>query len=415
MSTAPTGVCGVVTPDQRGRAGPRPRAGRWLAPWRAWLLAALLPILPACGAHDAPVALQGSTMGTTWSVQLPGSRGVPRSLQADIEQLLAGLEAQLSHWRPDSAVSQFNRAAAGSWHGLPDDLAAVVAAALALAQDSGGAFDPALGALVNLWGFGPEGPRDQPPDAAALAAARMRSGWQRLRYQADGQRLFQPGGVELDLSGIAKGHAVDRVAGLLDGAGITDYLVEIGGELRARGRGPRGRPWRVAVAAADPGQPPLAVVELPAAPAGRAAPAWPAIATSGGYHAGFEYGGRTWIHLLDPRTGVPVPACVLSVTVLAASAMQADALATAFSVLGPVQGLAHADARGLAVMMLVEAPPDGDVAAGPGGGAEHGTCREAGLSAASAAATGQDAGNYRIVHSAAWPASSAPAGDRRAP
>ncbi|MFA7541003.1 MAG: FAD:protein FMN transferase, partial [Lysobacterales bacterium] len=274
------------------------------------MLFAGLGSLAACSQRNELLTLHGSTMGTTWSVQLPHthSRRVP-ALHQDISQLLAGLEAQLSHWQPDSDLSRFNQAPPGTLQVLPDDLATVIAAALDLARDSQGAFDPALGALVNLWGFGPAGPRDSPPSLKEMAAAQADSGWQRLRYEPGTQRLFQPGGVLLDLSAIAKGHAVDRVAQLLDDRGVRDYLVEIGGELRASGLGPQGRPWRVAIRAPLPGQEPVAVVELAGGNADTSGPL--AVATSGSYHSAFEHAGRQYSHSLDPRTGAPVAGGVL--------------------------------------------------------------------------------------------------------
>ncbi len=327
-------------------------------------------------------------MGTTWSVQLPAAAGHRHTaLHEDITALLAGLEAELSHWQPDSALSRFNQAPAGTWHELPADLTTVMAAALALARDSQSAFDPALGPLVDLWGFGPDGPRETPPSATEIAAARERSGWQRLRYEPGSQQLYQPGGVFLDLSGIAKGHAVDRIAALLDDAGIRNYLVEIGGELRARGHGPRGRPWRVAIRAPLPHPAPAAVVELAGNPASPAAPL--AVATSGSYHAGFEHGGRHYSHTLDPRTGAPVVNGVLSVTVLADSAMQADALATAITVLGPEQGLAFAEQHQLPVLMLV---------------AEEGHVLDGAIDTGPISAS---PGSWRALASAAWPDHSA--------
>lgn len=357
-------------------------------PARLPALVTLLTLLLACAPRSDLLTLHGATMGTTWSVQLPNvasHRLAP--LHADIDSLLAGLEGELSHWQPESALSRFNRAPAGTWHALPADLAAVMAAALALAEDSQGAFDPALGALVNLWGFGPDGPRDTPPAAAQVSAALARSGWQRLRHDPAGPRLWQPGGVQLDLSGIAKGHAIDRVAARLDAAGIRDYLVEIGGELRARGHGPRGRPWRVAIRAPLPHPAPAAVVELAGNPASPAAPL--AVATSGSYHAGFEHGGQHYSHTLDPRTGAPVANGVLSVTVLADSAMQADALATAITVLGPEQGLAFAEQRRLPVLMLV---------------AEEGHVLDGAIDTGPISAS---PGSWRALASAAWPDHSA--------
>nr|WP_183985170.1 FAD:protein FMN transferase [Sphingomonas jinjuensis] len=249
-------------------------------------------------------------MGTTWHVLYAGHR----DLRAAIEARLDALVAALSHWAPDSALSAFNRAPAGSWIALPPDLARVVDAGLRLAQASDGAFDPAIGVLVDAWGFGPPGACPE-PDAPAIAAALARSGYHRLRW--DGERLFQPGGVHLDLSGIAKGYAVDAVADLLADHGIRHCLVDIGGELSGRGMRPDGDPWWV-----DLEMPPgIALPPL------RVALHQLAVATSGNYRRGE--------HTLDPRKGRPPDNGVVAVSVLASTAMLADALASAATVAWP--------------------------------------------------------------------------------
>jgi thiamine biosynthesis lipoprotein len=274
-----------------------------------------------------PVAtIVGKTMGTTWRVLYAGHQ----DLRTAIEARLATLLAALSHWDPDSALSAFNRAPAGSWVTLPSDLARVVDAGLRLAQASGGAFDPAIGALVDVWGYGPPGPCPR-PEAPAIAAALARSGYGRLRW--DGERLFQPGGVSLDLSGIAKGYAVDALADLLAHHGIRHSLVEIGGELIGRGVRPDGDPWWVDLEA-PPG------VDLPPL---RVALHQLAVATSGNYRRGE--------HTLDPRTGHPPANGVVAVSVLAPTAMLADALASVATIAWP--DLSLLIDRGIAARVIV--------------------------------------------------------------
>ena len=235
----------------------------------------------------------------------------------------------MSQWEPSSLLSRFNRAAADSWTILPPDFTTVIAGGLAVARATRGAFDPAIGRLVDLWGFGPVAV-DTVPDDAAVAACRRLSGWRRLAWAPAGRCLRQPGGLALDLSGVAKGHAVDAVADLLAGRGIRHCLVEIGGELVGRGMRPDGDPWWVELEA-PPGValPPLRIA-LHAL----------AVATSGDYRRGG--------HTLDPRTGRPVANGVVSASVIHRSALEADAWATALTVLGPVEGLAAAAAAGIA-------------------------------------------------------------------
>lgn len=266
-------------------------------------------------------------MGTTWRVRVTGPAD---GLGTAIAARLAGLVAEMSHWAPDSVLARFNRAAAGSRHALPPDFAAVIAAGLDIAARSGGAFDPAIGALVDLWGHGPPGPQPMPDDPA-IERERARSGWRRLDWDAGGRRLRQPGGCALDLSGIAKGHAVDAVSDLLTRAGRRHHLVEIGGECRGRGVRPDGEPWWVDVEG-PPATAPLRVAahEL-------------AVATSGE--------GVRGAHTIDPRTGRPA-GWWSSVTVIADLAMPADAWASALGVLAPAEAMAVAVREGLAVRWL---------------------------------------------------------------
>lgn len=297
--------------------------------------------------------LAGEAMGTTWSVRLSCSDfGALPGARAAIGEALALVVRQMSHWEPDSDLSRFGSAPTGTRQVLPGEFAAVLGCALHWARESGGAWDPTVAPLVNAWGFGPhsEGPRV--PDATALAQARACVGHERLVFDAATRVAVQPGGAQLDLSGIAKGYAVDLVAERLRALGHTDFLVEVGGELAASGRRPGGEPWRVAVAPARAAQaspaPPLAL-RL----------AGMAVATSGDLWHGFEHGGRHYSHTIDPRTGEPVAHGLASVTVLHAECMQADALATVLTVLGPQDGLAFARERGVAAMLAWRTPQGG--------------------------------------------------------
>ncbi|MBS7457126.1 FAD:protein FMN transferase [Coralloluteibacterium stylophorae] len=331
-------------------------------------LLALLPVLasllvgcataPAADAGAAPPVLKriaGEAMGTTWSVQAVVPAGVDTAtLRAAVEAVLDGIDRDMSAWRSDSALSRFNRAPAGSRVHLPPDLVAVLDYGLALAEDTGGAYDPSVGALVEAWGFSTGTRRQAPPDAASLAAARARVGWRRLRLDAAGGTLVQPGGVTLDVNAIAPGHAVDRVAARLAALGASAWLVELGGEFAAHGRKPDGQPWRIAVELPPGAQADdlaAAIVELDDRAAG----------SSGDYRDYFEYAGVRYAHTLDPRSGAPVVHALAAVTVLDATAMRADAQAAALMVLGPDQGWAWAQARGLAAVFVIRRDAGFDV------------------------------------------------------
>lgn len=285
--------------------------------------------------------LGGATMGTTWSLRLVNPGFAPLApVQALVQDTLDAVIGQMSNWEADSALSLFNCAPAGSWHTLPPELTQVLDAALHWARACDGAWDPTVGALVALWGFGPRpdplAPHaGTPPSAAAIAQALAVCGHQRLQWDlaehSAERRLWQPGGLQLDLSGIAKGFAVDWVAERLQQAGWSHALLEIGGELRAWGRRPDGSPWRVAVAGRATGQGGAADPLVLSLKDG-------ALATSGDHWHGFEHQGRRYSHTLDPRTGWPVPPTLTSVTVWHGQCLHADALATVLTVLGPETG-----------------------------------------------------------------------------
>jgi thiamine biosynthesis lipoprotein len=278
--------------------------------------------------------LAGLALGTTWRVRLAAG-GTERTdaLEARIAARLAQIVAQMSQWQADSLLSRFNRSAPGTWMTLPPDFATVVAAALAMAGLTGGAFDPTLGRASALLGFG-AAPWVGPPSAAALDAAHAAAGWRRLAYDAEARRLRQPGGLWLDLSGIAKGFAVDAVADLLSDHGIEDALVEIGGELAGRGLRPDGQPWWVDAELPDGVEAPPLRIGLHDQ----------AVATSGDYVRG--------AHTLDPRDGRPLASCPASVTVIHRSALWADAWATALTVLGQADGRDLAEDQNIAVRFL---------------------------------------------------------------
>jgi thiamine biosynthesis lipoprotein len=301
----------------------------------------------ALAARDSAAAItdfDGETMGTRWQVRavLPPTVTSVQA-QAAVAVRLDGIVAEMSHWSPSSLLSRFNRAPAGSWTTLPPDFAHVIAQGLRIAAISEGAFDPTIGRLVNLWGYGPV-PTVGRPRGAELAAARAAAGWQRLRYSPGDRRLRQPGGLSLDLSGIAKGFGVDAVADTLAGLGIAHALVEIGGEYVGRGMRPDGEPWWV-----DLETPPgLALAPLRVAAHGLA------IATSGDYRRGR--------HTIDPRTGRSTENAIVSVSVIAATALAADAWATAMTVLGVEAGMALASRETIAARI---------VTSGAGGTREH--------------------------------------------
>jgi thiamine biosynthesis lipoprotein len=297
-------------------------------------------------------SLSGTAMGTGWSARLmlpaAATADLGRALQAELDEIVA----QMSHWEEDSLLARYNRAPAGSWHELQPQFFEVMDYALGMHELSGGAYDPAAGQLVNLWGFGAVGRYDQAgfyaplPAAVAEVLARCRAARPVLDRNEDDQtgRLLQPGGAILDLSSVAKGYAVDRMALCLERHGVQHYLVEAGGELRGAGTKNDGQPWWVEIEGVpDASGEEQAVLALHGL----------AIATSGDYRRHFHHANRRISHTLDPRSGYPIANGVASSTVIAPTCMAADALSTALTVLGPETGLAFAEAHKLPARFLL--------------------------------------------------------------
>lgn len=286
--------------------------------------------------------LGGETMGTTWSVKIAAPPGLDlRELDRGIRELLARIVREMSSYESGSSLCRFNAAPGGAWHRLPDSFFTVLSAALFWAEETGGAFDPTMGELVDLWGFGPAPSRSCLPDDGAVHRARARSGWKRIMQDRSTQSAFQPGGVSLDLCAIAKGFAVDEVMRFLHGRGLANTLVEIGGELRGDGVKPDGTPWWVEL------EKPRGTRQSDASPEMLLALSGIAIATSGDEQRYFDCNGRRYAHTLDPRTGRPIAHDLVSVTVVAEDCMTADALATALTVMGVGPGLSFARERAL--------------------------------------------------------------------
>ena len=291
----------------------------------------------------------GATMGTTYTVKVsnPLSGSALRALEARVEDILETVNAQMSTYRPDSELSRFNASSPKQWHAVSDDTAEVVQDAIHMGSLSGGAFDVTAGELVHRWGFGAPLHRGyEAEDSCDIPRHR------RLLVRRSSAALWKScRSVLVDLSGIAKGFAVDRIGAHLEEIGIADYLIEIGGELRVRGRNPRGGPWRIGIEQPDAGRvAPQAVVGLEDG----------ALATSGDYRDYYEIAGRRYSHIIDPRKGAPVTDRLASVSVIANSTMVADALSTALMVMGPDLGMRMA--RGLRLAALFVVRVDGGLA-----------------------------------------------------
>lgn len=288
-------------------------------------------VLLACLARAAtPLALTGETMGTTWTVKVVSANKAPdaNQIRATIQSRLDELESAMSTYRDDSEVSRFNRARATNWFPVSSDTATVVGTAQHVSQATDGAFDITIAPLVDLWGFG-KVRHARLPTTNEIAAALPRVGWPKLRARINPPALCKDTpDIAIDLSGIAKGFAVDAVSARLTRDGWTNHLVQIGGEFFAHGHGADGQPWRVGIEdARRPGEI-LRAVEL----------SNQALSTSGNYRNFHETDGRRRGHIIDPRRGWPVTNNLASVSVIAGSSALADAMSTALFVLDQERG-----------------------------------------------------------------------------
>lgn len=296
--------------------------------WPAALLLAIF-VLQACSkTPEATIeSLNGMTMGTTYSVKWVANAQTPdaEALQQKISQALLAVNQSMSTYIKDSELSLFNQAPAGTQRELSPALFHVLSLAQSISEKTTGAFDVTVGPLVNLWGFGPEGRIVKAPDPQALEQLRTRVGYHYLTLESETRKATKSAGLYVDLSAIAKGYGVDVLADVMEQAGAESYLVEIGGELRSKGIKPGDNPWRIAIESPVEGERTVQrIVTISDV----------SIATSGDYRNYFEEQGVRYSHTIDPATGKPITHKLASVTVLMPTCAEADALATAFMVMG---------------------------------------------------------------------------------
>lgn len=322
---------------------------------RVLWLCGLLGCAGLARAADAElISLRGFTMGSTWSAKFrptgvtPPERDVERALQSRLD----ALERQMSTWRADSDVSRFNASTGTNWFPVPRDTVVVVQEALAVSALTDGAFDVTVFPLVRLWGFGPGGKKGRVPTDTEIITELRHVGWKRLHARLDPPALRkESAGLAVDLSAICPGYASDCLGELLAACGVRDYLVEVGGEFRARGQGATGSGWRVGV---ERPQSRVGDYKSPAPPlAATITLTNQSLATSGDYRNAFTAQGRRFSHHLDPRTGRPTESAIASISVVHASTMRADALGTALTVLGFEKAWALAQRERLGVLFIL--------------------------------------------------------------
>lgn len=307
-------------------------------------------LISACSQQDKVIALSGNTMGTTYHIKImPGKKAIDaKALQVRIDKALEEVNDQMSTYRPDSELSRFNQMSSHDTMNVSPDTVKVINEAIKLYKITDGALDITVGPLVNLWGFGPDKRPVTEPTQAEIDKQKARTGIQYI--QVDGTRLGKThDDLYVDLSSIAKGFGVDKVAALLDEYQPQGYLVEVGGEIRLKGTKGDHQAWRIAVE--QPSEEGVAVQQV-------ISPGNMSMATSGDYRNYYEEDGQQFSHLIDPRTGYPIKHRLASVTVLNKDCMVADGYATAMMVLGTQASLALAKRENLAIM-LIEKRDDG--------------------------------------------------------
>jgi thiamine biosynthesis lipoprotein len=331
-----------------------------ISPRRRKLLQAMGAAAAVAGCGDfravgsAPAhEFRGPTMGGTYTLKIADARASATAATAArdaADAALEAVEAAMSTFRAESELSRFNAHASTAPYALAAETYAVFALAREVSAATGGAFDITVAPAVDAWGFGPGGNR-RVPAAEEIAPLAPRIGWSMLALDPDARSVTKARpDLRADLSGIAKGFGVDRAARALDALGVSDYMIEAGGEVRTRGRNAAGEPWRIGIERPD-AVPQQAHFVVPLSDQ--------AIATSGDYRIWFEHDGRRYCHEIDPRTRRPIPPGLASVSVLAAECGYADAMATALMVMGAQEGFAFAQATGIAAHFILRAEGGG--------------------------------------------------------
>jgi len=321
---------------------------------RGSVLLTLVFLLVACQQQQSaakktyPLHYSDAIFGTTFTIKvsnLPDSVST-KEVRGQVKQLLDNLNAHMSTYQPDSELSVINANQSNDWLSVSTPLYTVLKQAQKISELSSGAFDITVGPLVNLWGFGPDPISFVAPADTVIKQHLTTLGYQNLLFNDKNQTIKKTiAELYLDLSAIAKGYAVDQVGLLLESLGITDYMVEIGGELKLKGHNISNKPWRIAVEKPSAGNRMIQKV-LPLSDI--------SLATSGDYRNYFELEGVRFSHTIDPRTGKPITHKLASITILSDTTMKADALATALMVLGSEQGFELAEQQNIAALFIIK-------------------------------------------------------------
>ncbi|MEB6539207.1 FAD:protein FMN transferase ApbE [Serratia plymuthica] len=313
------------------------------------LLSTALSLLAACNDQEtrSQIDLEGKTMGTFYSVKISGDVKISKPLlQQQVDALLERANDDISTYRPTSVLSRFNQSHSTDPQPIPRGMADIILTAQRIGRDTQGAMDITVGPLVNLWGFGPDKRAVKVPEQQQIEAAQKNIGLQHLKLLSDsrGEWLQKDlPNMYVDLSTLGEGYGVDQLVKLMARNGITNYLVSVGGAVSSRGVNGQGKPWRVAIQKpTDRENAVQALVDLQGY----------GISTAGSYRNYFEQNGQRYSHVIDPVTGRPITHRLVSATVIASTALEADGWDTGLMVLGTEKALKLAEEKGLAVYLI---------------------------------------------------------------
>ena len=313
------------------------------------LIALLIAATYACNHNGNDMLLiSGLTMGTTYSVKIKNDNKTvnKKNMRSDIEKILSEINQSMSTYIEKSELSKINYSKSSDWHTLSDDLFTVIEHANNISEKTNGAFDITIGPLVNLWGFGPNKSENKIPSTESIELVKKDIGYRKILLNKSQKKISKlVPDLYLDLSGIAKGFAVDKIARHLEKKNLENYLIEIGGELLANGINNDKMIWQIGIENPDGRDKKVKrIIQLKNM----------AMATSGDYKNYFEENGVRYSHTIDPVTGKPIKHKLVSVTVLDSTALNADALATAFMVMGPEKTLLLASDLKVAVYLIIK-------------------------------------------------------------
>lgn len=312
----------------------------------ACLVSTLVLALSGCDSNPGRVeVLSGPTMGSTYTIKYVFNASTPAAdaVGVEVQSILDEVDRQMSTYRLDSDIARFNQSPANSCMQMPQPVLDLAQYGYELSRSSDGAFDLTLAPLLNLWGFGPQARAKHVPSAADIAKAKEQIGYQHVRVVGD--QLCKDADVQVEFNSIAAGYTVDRISERFAQLNIDSYMIEVTGELIAKGHKPDGSPWRIAL------EQPLGdgqrviqrVLEIDGY----------GVNTSGDYRNYFEENGVRFSHTIDPQVGAPISHRLASVTVVDPSALHADGLGTVLLVLGPERGLAFAEERKIAAFFVM--------------------------------------------------------------